>query len=655
MPTTSIALILPLADANKSRRTGAKAANLARIVAARFAVPRGFVISADAYRSHLWAAGTREIASAQPEAEQREEIRAAILNRPIPEDVRQSIADAYERLSWQTGTADPRVAVRSSAIEDEARYAGAYESYLNVSGLDALGEAIKRVWASLWSGKAAAYRARFGAAAEPAMAVIVQQMVEADVAGTAFTANPVTGDPGSVMVAARSGGASAHYTVGLRDLSVSRVRESGELDADEEMIRLVADRAILIEEAVGGRAEVEWAVDRDALWILQADPISDLPDYFPVSWPNEADARAVWLIQSTRVLSHFAGSLVEAYPAKVGAAQRVLNGYLYASESDSGALAVGEVGRSAALLNRFEKQVEPPLRERVSGLIGADWASADWRSCAQALKLAASAQRESYTWTRLAERMRARSADLLAEIVHDPSLAARLLGGVDTADFQREAVLEDLAQRFATAEKTGRAESSDWWSEYRRDVEQFARDCGHVFADVGQAVDPAGWRSWIEDIEAVFGAIGERSKRAAEQTLVTVHSAARQDAEEAEAEMLGGLRGKSRAQVEIVLGLARGWIRAAARAGRDCGLASAALRSISMELALRLEAAGALSQVEDVFELRLEELARMKSKPDGECRSELAALIARRKHDGWLAGRFVAPDRLAQTSSALES
>jgi len=646
MQTSSIALILPLADANRSRRTGAKATNLSRIVAARFAVPRGFVISADAYRSHLWAGGTRRMASAQPEAEEREAIRAAILGQPIPDDVWQSIVDAYERLSWQMGMPEPKVAVRSSAIEDGPGYAGAYESYINVSGLDAVGEAIRRVWASLWSGKAAAYRTRFGATAEPAMAVIVQQMVESNLAGTAFTANPVTGDPHIVMVAARSGETAAHYSVDLRDLSVSRSAESGQLDVDEALVRLIAERSILIEDAVGGRVQIEWAVDRDDIWILQADPIEEESGHFPVPWQDESDGRAVWVRQGSRPISQFAQSLVESYPAKVGASQRVVNGYLYVRDGDEDPLAVGEVGKCTALLNRYDRQIGPAIRERIAGLLKTDWKSAEWPSCARSLRPAASAQRESYAWMRLAESMSARSRDLLREVVHDEAVAQRLLGGVDTASFQRSALLEDMAQRFAVAERSGKLEKPDWWKAYRREVELFARDYGCAFSDPIQAVDPAGWRSWIEDIEGVFAAIADRAESVSESTLVTLHCAAQQDAAAAESRLLDGARGKSRSQTQLVLGLARGWIGAAAEAEKDCARASAALRLVLIELARRLEGAGAISSVDDVFSLRLEELVQLQAKPDAGGRSELAAKIAQRKHQAWLEGRFVAPDRL---------
>lgn len=646
MPPSSIALILPLAHADKSRKTGAKATHLAAIVAARFAVPRGFVISADAYRYHLWAAGTRAMASAQPDAEQREQIRSAILAQPIREDVWQCIADAYERLSWQTGTDQPRVAVRSSAIEDGAAHPGAYESCLNVSGLEALAEAIKRVWASLWSGKAAAYRARLQATGEPAMAVIVQQMVQSGVFGTASTANPVTGDPTRVMVTARSNGRSAHYTVNLRDLSVDKTPDSDEHCADEELVRLVADRSILIERAMGGRVAVEWAVDRDGLWILQADPIPDLPDYFPVDWQDDRDGRVAWLKQSPRALSEFAQSLVEAYPTKVGAVQRVINGYLYASEIESHVLGVGEVGRCAALLDKFEKHIRIPLRQRLVGMLDTDWTAVDWRTCTQSLKSAAGAQREFYAWMRLGDSMRARTSGLLCDILHGSSLASRLLGGVQTAEFQRDALLEDLAQRFATAERAGWLEKADWRSQYRCEVDRFARDYGGVFVDAGQGADPADWRSWVEDAETVFRAIDDASKSDTERTLVTLQCAAEHEAAAAEAELVGSLRGKSRTQVELVLALARGWVRVASQATVDCAFATAAVRLIALQLGRRLEAAGVLSSFEDVFCLRLHEILRLQPDIDAAGRSELAALISRRKHEAWLCSRFAAPERI---------
>ena len=113
--------------------------------------------------------------------------------------------------------------MRSSALEDggaRCAFPGAYESYLNVNGIDELKAAVKRVWASLWNGRAAGFRAALGVDGEPAMAVIVQEMVEADVSGVSMTANPVTGDPNRVSIAwTREPEETAHCEIDLGDMA----------------------------------------------------------------------------------------------------------------------------------------------------------------------------------------------------------------------------------------------------------------------------------------------------------------------------------------------------------------------------------------------------------------------------------------------------
>jgi phosphoenolpyruvate synthase/pyruvate phosphate dikinase len=73
-------------------------------------------------------------------------------------------------------------------------FAGQLETYLNVRGGDDVIDAVRRCWASLWTGRAIGYRQRQGTRPEDvSMAVVVQQLVAAEVAGVVFTANPVTG------------------------------------------------------------------------------------------------------------------------------------------------------------------------------------------------------------------------------------------------------------------------------------------------------------------------------------------------------------------------------------------------------------------------------------------------------------------------------
>src|SRR5207247_6135032 len=88
-------------------------------------------------------------------------------------------------------------AVRSSATAEDlpgASFAGQQDTYLNIVGEDAVLDAVRRCWASLWTDRAVSYRASNGIDQRSVrLAVVVQRMVEASVAGILFTANPLTG------------------------------------------------------------------------------------------------------------------------------------------------------------------------------------------------------------------------------------------------------------------------------------------------------------------------------------------------------------------------------------------------------------------------------------------------------------------------------
>ena len=108
-----------------------------------------------------------------------------------------------------SATGIPAVAVRSSATAEDlasASFAGQQETYLNVRGTEALAAAVIDCWASLWTARAMAYRAREGIDPdEVRLAVVVQQMVEAEAAGVMFTANPANGRRDQIVISAAWG------------------------------------------------------------------------------------------------------------------------------------------------------------------------------------------------------------------------------------------------------------------------------------------------------------------------------------------------------------------------------------------------------------------------------------------------------------------
>src|SRR5205823_11672586 len=111
--------------------------------------------------------------------------RETLLGAPVPADVAEAIFAAYRAL----GERAP-VAVRSSATAEDlptASFAGQQDTYLNVVGADALLDAVRRCWASLWTDRAVAYRAELGLSdVDVRLAVAVQRMVDAQVAGVIF-------------------------------------------------------------------------------------------------------------------------------------------------------------------------------------------------------------------------------------------------------------------------------------------------------------------------------------------------------------------------------------------------------------------------------------------------------------------------------------
>jgi rifampicin phosphotransferase len=301
---TRPATVLPLGAVSRDdlASAGGKGANLGELVRAGFPVPDGAVVTTDAYAAVVEHAGLAQAVAAAAE-DDGAALRAAFAAVEIPDELRAAILDAY------AGLGSGPVAVRSSATAEDlpgAAFAGQQDTYLNVVGPEALLDAVRRCWGSLWTERAIAYRARHDV--DPAgvrIAVVVQRMVPAAFAGVLFTANPVTGDRGEVVVDASSGLGEAvvsglvtpdHYVLdadgnvrerraGLREVVVRGVAGGGvEHRADEAHEELPG--AVLAELAALGRRvaahfgrpqDIEWAWADGRVWLVQARPMTALP------------------------------------------------------------------------------------------------------------------------------------------------------------------------------------------------------------------------------------------------------------------------------------------------------------------------------------------------------------------------------------------
>jgi len=191
--------------ASQHDKVGGKGANLARLTAAAFNVPTGFTLATDAYVMFMRESGIGELLATSLNAfdyehadvleTQTAELRARIDDNSIPELIATEIMAAYAALS-ENADSPVRVAVRSSGTAEDlsdASFAGMHDSYLDIQGVEQVLVAVKRCWASLWNSRAVAYRKAQGFVnADAQIAVVIQTMVNADVAGVMFTANPLT-------------------------------------------------------------------------------------------------------------------------------------------------------------------------------------------------------------------------------------------------------------------------------------------------------------------------------------------------------------------------------------------------------------------------------------------------------------------------------
>jgi len=280
---------------------GALLGELLRIEGVR--VPPGFCITTDAFRrtvarapsihAQLDRLSRLRLADRDGVAARSAELRRRIEEIVIPSDLAEAVAGALVRCGE-----DLAYAVRSSAtVEDSptASFAGLHDTYLNVSGLEAILRDVRRCWASLFSERAVTYRLRGGIENQHVqMAVVVQQMVLPVASGILFTADPLTSNRKLAIVEAIPGlgeelvsGRVSPDVHTVRDGAIVLRTLANEQPALEDGdILALAQLGRRIEEFFGRPQDIEWCWAEDGFQIVQSRPITTL---FPV--PEVGDGK----------------------------------------------------------------------------------------------------------------------------------------------------------------------------------------------------------------------------------------------------------------------------------------------------------------------------------------------------------------------------
>ncbi len=301
---------------------GGKCANLGELTRAGAPTPKGFAVTAYAYKRFITESGLlNKIKSALKNIDLSDlnklnqisrEIRTLIESTPMFPEIKQAILEAYNRLESLTHK-NVRLSIRSSATAEDlpgASFAGQQDTFLNVDK-DHLIEAVMKCWSSLYTPRAISYRHEKGFDHEKILiSVAVQEMVAPDpeAQGVMFTIHPVTGDPTKILIDASYGLGEAvvsgsvtpdtfivdkntmrivekqigkKATKDIIDIKTGKVvtvpvpkEEQEKLCISDEYVLELARIAKKIEEHYGIPMDIEWAIDREThkIYILQARP-----------------------------------------------------------------------------------------------------------------------------------------------------------------------------------------------------------------------------------------------------------------------------------------------------------------------------------------------------------------------------------------------
>jgi pyruvate,water dikinase len=304
--------------------SGGKGASLAKLFRAGFNVPPGVIVPAAAYTAFVAQSSDLGARIDALPYDDSEALRAAcaslrehILSLPLPAEIERSLGTAVEPL-----LASGAVAVRSSSTMEDlagAAFAGQHDTFLGIRTGDAAVDAVRRCFASLWEDRAAHYRHAHGFDPQRAtMAVVVQTLVESDVAGVAFSMNPITGNLNEAVLNASWGlgetvvsgagdvdqfviekstgvvrertiGEKTHRIIataeGTANVEVEETQRNAPSLSDEQLDEL---RRLLvhIERFYAFPQDIEWAFAAGTLYLLQSRPVTR----FPARWTRGESA-----------------------------------------------------------------------------------------------------------------------------------------------------------------------------------------------------------------------------------------------------------------------------------------------------------------------------------------------------------------------------
>jgi len=310
---------------------GGKGANLGEMWNNNFPIPPGFVVTAPTYKEFIEKTDIKDkilnklkdldVEDTTKLQQTAKEIQELIKSTPMPKEIKEGIVEAYklmgvdqksEAKEVMDSKKEKLVAARSSATAEdlpEASFAGQQATFLNVKGRDQLLEAVQNCWASLFTARAIYYRQKNNFPTEKVfIAVVIQKMINSDASGVMFTVNPATNQGKEVVIEAALGLGEAvvsgavnpdlyivekdslkikNIEVKEQKIKIIRDPETGKtskknLSPEEEKQQVLNEKQIRELARIGKNIEkhyqkpqdIEWAVEKEKIYIVQARAVT---------------------------------------------------------------------------------------------------------------------------------------------------------------------------------------------------------------------------------------------------------------------------------------------------------------------------------------------------------------------------------------------
>jgi pyruvate,water dikinase len=732
-------LVIALADTSATlEEVGGKGASLARLATAGLPVPAGFHITTDAYRRFVTENGLQEriiAAVSTVNADQPTQLEAAsqqieqlFAQSTMPTEIATTIRQGYDEL----GGGDLPVAVRSSATAEdlpEMSFAGQQETYLNMRGETMVLNAVKRCWASLWTARAIGYRMRHNIApADVSLAVVVQKLIPADASGILFTANPLNGNQHEVMINAAWGLGEAIVGGQVTPDTLVVEKDSGTITSQE-----IAEKSIMtirtpegtheepvppekrtqpaltaqqatelarigtrIERLYGRPMDIEWAIEDGQIFVVQARPITALPE------PTAPAAPLEWKLPQPK--GHYMRtSVIELLPdplsplfATLGLSTwsrstwklitdmkipyvddplTVINGYGYYDVTFTPVMTLKMVlvlpRLFASDLPRLLKSARARWQEehpRYSEIVKR-WQAEDLTMISahdllagireitnEAARYYLTIQSGLLPAAYMSELFFTIAYDKLIKQRGDPAALTFLLG-YDSTPIQAEKALYDLAQwvrerpelaaalekmtnsEFTTAYQTDHMAGIDaeTWEEFRERFAAHLTKYGHAIYDLdfAKAVPAEDPGSFLETLK--FFLSGQAPNPYARQQTTA------QAREQAVQKILAQVHGVRFSIFRRLLKWAQEMAPLREDGLADVGLGWPVLRKMAREIGRRLTEAGAIATPDDVFWLTQDELLSATAKLDGREQPEHYQAVVAERHTTWKREHAVTP------------